>query len=348
MVQTKELLNALSSLMTVSGSEHRSADELYKICGSYFDEFEQMPNGNCIFIKKCGRDNAHRLLIDAHFDEIGMMVSSISDDGFCKLVPIGGLDTRIMLAGEVIIYGDEEVYGVVPVKAPHLQKPGENKKLPPANELTVDTGYTKEQLTNKGVRVGTPVGFKNVNCELLNGRLAGKGFDDKCCVAAAVMAISELRDFDCDVYLLCACKEETGMLGARTGGYKINPDAAIVLDVNFASVPDTKRHTTIKMDEGPSITLSVVTDRSLTASIINCAERNDLKLQKVVEATNTGTDATALYVVREGIPVAVVSIPLKNMHTYSEVISVKDVEDTANLLKTYIEDKEGFIKWINA
>jgi endoglucanase len=102
------------------------------------------------------------------------------------------------------------------------------------------------------------------------------------------------------------------------------------------------------MDDGPSITLSVVTDRSLTASIIDCAERNELKLQKVVEATNTGTDATALYVVREGIPVAVVSIPLKNMHTYSEVISVNDVEDTAKLLKTYIEDKEGFVKWINA
>lgn len=348
MPQTKQLLLALSDMMSVSGSESRSLPALRELVLPYFDSCEEMPNGSMLFFKRCGRENAPVLMLEAHFDEIGMLVSGVTDDGFCHIVGVGGLDTRIMLAGEVIIYGDEPVYGVIPVKAPHLQQPGEDKKLPAVNDLLIDTGYTKAQLEQKGVRIGTPVGFKPVPCELLNGKLSGKGFDDKACLAAAILAVSECVDAPCDICLLCSCKEETDGLGAATGGFKVNPDACIVLDVDFAAVPDTPRHTTVKMGDGPCVSLSAVVNRSLTKAIIGCAERNDLKCQRIVEAVRTGTDADVFLAVREGIPAAVVGIPLKNMHTYSEVVSLADVDDTAALIKTFIEDKEGFEKWMNA
>lgn len=288
------------------------------------------------------------MLIDAHLDEIGMMVTEIKEGGFIRVTNLGGIDTRILLAGEVIIYGSEPVYGIVCVTPPHLQKPGENTKLPPVVELFIDTGFTPDILAAKGVTLGTAVGFKPVNTELLNGLIAGKGFDDKSCIAAAAGAVRLLdgEDTGWDIYLLCACKEETSSLGCKTGAFDINPDCAIVLDVNLAFVPDTVRYKTVKLGDGPSVSISAVTDRSLTNAIIKYAKENELRYQTVVEATDTGTDANSIPFVRDGIPTAVIGIPLKNMHTYSEVISLDDVNDTAKLLAGFI--KGGLTQWMNA
>jgi tetrahedral aminopeptidase len=172
MAELKQILLELSETMSISGFENRSADKLCKLISPYFDEYVRSQNGNQIFIKHSKKENAPRLLIDAHLDEIGMMVTEIKEGGFIRVTNIGGVDTRILLAGEVIIYGSEPVYGVVCVTPPHLQKPGENTKLPPVNELFIDTGFTPDILATKGVALGTPVGFKPVNTELLGGLIA--------------------------------------------------------------------------------------------------------------------------------------------------------------------------------
>ena len=348
MAELKQALLELSGTMSISGHESCAAEKLRELYSPYFDEHYSSPNGNQVFIKRSKKEDAPRLLIDAHLDEIGMLVTEIKKEGFIRVTNLGGIDTRILLAGEVILYGSEPVYGIVCVTPPHLQKPGENSTLPPVSELLIDTGFTAGELETKGIAIGTPVGFKPVNTELLGGLIAGKGFDDKACIAAAAEAVRLLdgEDTGWDIFLLCACKEETGSLGGKTGAYEINPDAAIVLDVNLAFVPDTKRHETVKLGDGPSVSISAVTDRSLTRAIINFAKEKELRCQTVVEATDTGTDANCIPFVREGIPAAVISIPLKNMHTYSEVISLADVGDTAKLLAEFI--RGGLTKWMNA
>lgn len=342
----RELIRALSGTMTISGFETYSGDRLKSLVGSVFDECVSYPNGNYIFYRRCGKENAPLLMLDAHYDEVGMIVRGITDEGFLRVISVGGLDTRILLAGEVIIYADRELYGVVSVKAKHLQSPDESGKLPDVTELLIDTGFSKEKLTEYGVRLGTPVGYKPVPVDLLNDRIAGKGFDDKCCLAAAVKAVEKAGECGCDIALLCSCKEETSLLGGMTGAFAAEPDACIVLDVNLAHVPDTKKHETVELDGGPSVSLSAVTDRSLTKAIIDYAKEKQLKYQTVVEATSTGTNANVIPFVNEGIPTAVVSIPLRNMHTYSEVISLADCEDTAALIAGFI--KEGFEKWMNS
>ncbi len=342
----RELIRALSGTMSISGFETKSRDRLKELIGGVFDECIEYPNGNYVFIKRCGRADASMIMLDAHYDEVGMIVRGITDEGFLRVIAVGGLDTRILLAGEVIIYADRELYGVVSVKAVHLQQGDEGSKLPEVTELLIDTGMSREQLINAGVKLGTAVGYKSVPVDLLNDRIAGKGFDDKCCLAAAVKAVEKAGECGCDIALLCSCKEETGLLGGMTGAYSINPDACIVLDVNLAHVPGTKEHETVKLEGGPSVSLSAVTDRSLTKAVVDYAKEKELKYQTVVEATSTGTNANIIPFINEGIPTAVVSIPLRNMHTYSEVISLTDCEDTAELIGGFI--REGFEKWMNS
>lgn len=348
MADLKQILFELSETMSISGFEYRAADKLSGILSEYFDEHEMSPNGNHVFIKRSKKQNAPRLLIDAHFDEIGMMVREINEHGFIRVTGLGGIDTRILLAGEVVIHGSEPVYGLVCVTPPHLQKKGENNTLPPVSDLWIDTGFTAGTLCKKGVEIGTPVGFKPIVTELLNNRLAGKGFDNKASIGAAAeaMRILDGADVGWDIYLLCACKEEVSSLGAKTGAFDIFPDAAIVLDVNLAFVPDTQRHKTVKLGEGPSISISAITDRQLTRAVIDYAKENNLRYQTVVEATDTGSDANVTPLVRDGIPTVLIGIPLRNMHTYNEVVSVDDINDTAKLIAEFI--RGGLNQWMNA
>lgn len=334
MTNPKEMLSALSPLMSVSGFERRDRDRLLSLVTPYFDEYREDAVGNYFFIKKSGLENAPLMLIDTHYDEIGMLVIDIKEGGFLSVTNVGGLDTRIMQAAEVTIYGEKTIFGVVSSTPPHLQDPKETKKLKKVSELLIDTGYSKTEL-EKIVSVGTPVGFYPRITELDTGYLVGKGFDNKACVAAAVCAMSEL-DADklkYNVCLLLSAKEEIGLKGGRVGAYNADPDYAVVLDVNLASAPDTKKHKTVKPGAGPSVSLSAVTDRKLTRHIINTAVKKEIPHQTVVETTSTGTNADIIALSRRGIPTAVVSIPLKGMHTYTEAVCIKDMEQTAAILR---------------
>ena len=155
----KSLITSLCGLYSVSGAESASTDGVGKILGDLFDEHVAYGVGNHVFIKRCGRKNAPKILLDAHFDEIGMLVTDITEEGFVRMTNVGGVDTRILQAAEVTVYGKEKLYGVVASTPPHLQKPEDAKNLKKIDELYIDTGYSKETLQTL-VSVGTPVGFK--------------------------------------------------------------------------------------------------------------------------------------------------------------------------------------------
>ena len=337
-ITLKDLTVKLSETMSISGYEAKYFGEIHDLIRPYFDEYKTDNAHNHLFIKRCGKENARKLLISTHFDEIGMIVKEIKDGGFLKVVNIGGIDTRIMPASEVIIYGAKTITGIVVSTPPHLQKPSENNKLPKITDLLIDTGYPKDEL-EKFVELGTPVGFKPMSDELLNGKLVGKGFDDKSCCAIAIKAIAELdmSEVDWDIYVLLSAKEETSLLGAKVGTFSINPDAAIIMDVDFARTPDTSKIETCVMGSGAAIAISTTTDRKMTKSFINFAKEKELKLQQIVSITRTGTDNDAVAYGLYGVPSVVVSLPLKNMHTYSEIVSLDDMENFVTLLSEYIK-----------
>ena len=337
----KELIISLCGIMSVSGNERRGGEELKSLVGGVFDEYRTDALGNHLFIKKCGRPNAPKILVDTHFDEIGMMVTDIKEGGFVTVTNIGGVDTRILPASEVIIYGKEPVYGVFAAKAPHLSTAADMEKLTPLPEMVIDTGYAKEELEEL-CPIGTPVGFKPIYAELLNDRLAGKAFDDKACGACAVFGIDAVqkKDLAGDVYFLFSAYEETGMTGARVAGFGIRPDYALVLDVTHASTPETKENYLPELGRGVAIAASPVTNRRLTHLLADTCRAAGIPYTMRVSTRSTGTNANVLGISANGIPTALCSLPLKSMHTSAEVLSMEDANALKRVVTAFIKSKE--------
>ena len=341
-MEFKDLIISFASLMSVTGYESYDKDKLDLLVENIFDESFTDALGNRFFVKKCGRENAPRILVDAHMDEIGMVVTEIKEDGFLKVTNIGGVDTRILQASDVVVYGKEKIFGVVGSTPPHLQKPEDAKKLKEIGDLLIDTGYTKETLSEL-VRIGTPVGFAPKYAELANGKLAGKGFDDKACAACAVEGIKRAsrEDLAGDVYLMLSSREETNFPGgASVGSFTVDPDYALIIDVNLGRTPDTPKTETVVMGNGVSLTFCPVTDRRLTKMTADIADKNEIKWQISVSGRGTGTNTPDINLTREGIPCVDVGLPLKSMHTSAEVLDMRDAESAAELVKLFVCSKE--------
>ena len=337
----KELIVSLCSQMSISGCERYSKDKLYSLIGDCFDEKYTDNVGNHIFVKKCGRQNAPKILIDCHYDEIGMLVSSIKDGGFVSVERVGGIDPRLLQSGEVTIYGKEEIYGVFAATAPHLLNAETANQMIPLDKLIIDTGYPKEDLMEL-IRVGTPVGFRPIYTELENGRLAGKSFDDKACGACAVMGIDAVdKDELCaDIYFAFSTREEVGLIGGHLTAYSIDPDYALVLDVTHAYVPDMDNKRYNPCGTGVSICASAVTNRGLTKMIRELCDKNKIPYTIEASPNGTGTNANKIPTVKHGIPTALVSLPLKNMHSSNEVLSLEDCEHLVKFVSEFIKSSE--------
>lgn len=333
MLNIKDTITALSLGMSITGHERRIFDTVKNIAAPYFDEIHSDAVGNLLLTRRCGKENAPCIMLDAHLDEIGMIVTAIKEGGFLSVTNIGGIDTRILPASILTVYGTEGEFPAVAVSTPpHLQKPGDDKKLPKINEILLDTGYPKEVL-EKLAPIGTPIGFEAVVTELKNNLLAGKGFDDKACAAIILAAVSAMeKPADFDVCVSLTTREEVSGVGARCAAYGLNPKAVIVFDVNFAATPDSDKNKTLPMGGGPGISVSAVTHRGLTRNLIAYAKEKEIKHNTIVEIRSTGTNADGLPTLREGMAVAVMSLPLKNMHTPSEILSLDDAEECAKLL----------------
>ena len=336
----KELLVSVCSLMSISGYERYNKKELFELIGDKFDTCYTDNIGNHIFVKKCGRENAPKILIDCHYDEIGMMVSSIKEGGFISVEPVGGVDARLLQSSEVTIYGKKEIYGVFASTPPHLMSPTAADKLTPIRELIIDTGYTKEEL-EEIVSLGTPVGYRPVYTELLNNRLAGKAFDDKACGVCAIAGIekADREDLAGDVYFVFSTREEIGLMGF-TGAYSIDPDYALVIDVTHAYTPDMEGRKRGECSSGVALSMSAVTNRGLTKMCIDICKEKGFKYTVQAEPNSTGTNANKIVTVRNGIPTVLASLPIKSMHSANELLAIDDCETIADFVCEFIKSKE--------
>ena len=331
MEKLKQFLKNLIYLPTVSGFERMSAESIISLCSDYcgfdFDEARITDTQSIILSKKCGKKDAKKLCFDAHLDTIGFAVSEICGDGYLKLAPLGGIDTNILPSGEVLILGKEKIRGVVSSIPPHLSS---SDKLPAVGELLIDTGYTDENL-RKLVSVGTPVMFYPYFTELLGDRISSISLDDKICIAAAVESVKNIDALEnTDIYLYFSSGEERGGNGSHHIYEEISPDALIVLDVNFAKEKGSVEGEYGRLSEGAMMSYSAVTSVKFTRFVEKCALGE--KLQLVNEMTYTGTNADVSARVGLGTPTAVVSIPIKYMHSSVEMADMNDVISCANIL----------------
>lgn len=335
----KERILAVSALFSVTGYETAQSEALAPLITGFDDDTTDAV-GNRILVRRCGRANAPKILVDTHFDEIGMYVSGITERGFLRICAVGGLDLRTLPGTAVRIFGKEIIEGVIAL--PPEETPENKEKLTPVAGLLVDTGYGRETLESM-VRVGTPVGFLPRYEEFPGERLVGKGFDNKACAAAAVDGIlAAPRDsLAGDVYLLLSVHEETDRLGGTAaGGFAIDPAYAMVIDVNLGRTPDTRRRDTVALGEGISISRSVVCDRHLTDLSLALCREKEIPVQIAVAPVNTGTNTGALHLTGKGIPCVDVGLPLRAMHTFVEMIDMKDAKALARFVTAFVCDHE--------
>lgn len=332
MENIKNTLIELCREMTVSGYEYRAEEKIREMCGDIFDEIRCDPMGNFVLMKKSKLQNAPKLLIDGHFDTVGMMVTDIKKDGFLSVVNVGGLDTRVLPATELTVYGKKEIYGLITSTPPHLRRAGADS-MPKLEELYIDTGYSKEEL-EKIVSIGDPVGYRYVFTEMNDNYVTTSGLDDKACVCGIIEAIRDIdvNQLKYDVYVTISAQEETGKNGSARAAFGIEPDIAIITDVNFASGDGTPEYECIKCKGGASVDISSLTDKVLTRGIIKLLSKKGIKHQIICEPGRTYTNNEGVLVSGHGVRTAVLSVPLKNMHTPCETVNLEDIKSLKEIL----------------
>ena len=332
------VLARLCALSGPSGFEEpvvRAAAELLR---PLVDEVRVTRLGSVLGVRRCGKENAEKLLLDAHLDEIGFMVTG-HEEGFLRFAPLGGVDPRMLPDREVVLLAGPPVYGVAACMPPHIQTAEEMDKSQPIKDLYFDAGLSREEAESR-IPVGTPAAYRGGCAPLGEDLLCGKALDDRAGFAVLLDVLERLkgRELDVDLYVLGSTQEETHSTGAITAACEIAVDRCVAVDVTHGDTPDASKNETFKLGGGPVIGVGPNCDGGMSFSLREAAKRLDIPVQIEVMSGSSGTNAWPIQISREGVSTAVLSIPERYMHTPVEVVNKKDLENAARVLASYIGD----------
>lgn len=327
----KEMLSELSMADGVSGSEQNAAEIALKLVKEYTDRCFIDKSGNVVAEFGTRTDDSRHIMIDAHIDQIGLIVTDITENGFIRFGNVGGVDRRLLPAQPVVVHGSEKIKGVVCSVPPHLSG-GEKGKAAKIEDMLIDVGMSYDEVSDvifRGDRITFDTSFK----ELLDNKVTGCALDDRCGVASVLYALELLKGCETESFtVVFSAQEELGERGAKTAVYEINPDIAVAVDVSFAYTQGEKEYKCGKMGKGPMIGVSPSLSKTLSDECIDICKKNNIPYQIEVMNGLTSTNADQFSVNRGGCKAVTVSIPLKYMHTPSEVIKIDDIEYTGKLL----------------
>jgi len=280
-----------------------------------------------------------RIMIDAHCDEIGLIVQYVDEKGFLYVQPVGGVNIQLLPGERVIFQGTQgPVRGVIGRKAIHLMSAKEREEgVKDISDLWVDIGSESAKETLSILPLGAPGIVESGWRELLNHRVSARAFDDRAGVFVIIEALRRLkgRKLNVAVHFVSTTQEEVGLLGSTTAAFGIDPHAGIAVDVTFASddpggVP--KKTGVIKIGGGPVLAVGPTYDHALNKLITTAAEKSKMALQIQPRNRGNSTDAFAMRNTRAGVPVSLVSIPLRYMHSAVELVSLDDLDQCAQLI----------------
>lgn len=277
-------------------------------------------------------EDAPEILIEAHLDRIGLIVSSVDENGFVSFDTLGGVDGRILPAAEVCILAKQEIFGVIGAKPPHLMSKSEEKQGLKTEDMLIDTGLG--EAAQEIISVGDPILLESEFCELLGGRISSAALDNRVCMAAIFEVLEELREKELPFKLSVAFAsgEETGLLGAYTLVDEKAPDLAVVLDVTYGRTPDAEGSETFPLGSGAAICRGPNVHYEMTKKVMEIAKKNGIPYEIEVAPRSTGTNAWAIQTSKSGVPCVVISVPLRYMHTTVETVDLADVESVCRLL----------------
>jgi endoglucanase len=282
-----------------------------------------------------GKSPRKKIMLSAHMDAIGLMVTRVHQ-GFLWVTEIGGVDARVMPGQPVLVHGRETLPGLVTSTPPHLLSAADREKAVKLEDLMIDVGLPADQVARL-VRVGDLVSFGQPAFEM-NDWLVAKSLDNRASVAAVTVCLDALqsRQHIWDVIAVATAQEEETLGGAFTSAFGLVPDLAIAIDVTFASGLGLPEHKTFSLGDGPTLGWGPNLHPKLHKAILDAAVKNEIPCRVEVMSGHSGTDAYAIQVSRNGIPTAVIGLPLKHMHTPVEVVSLRDVVRAGRLMAEFI------------
>jgi len=352
-----QLLRQLVAIDGPSGVEASVASLVADLDRDVATETRVDALGNVIALRRGAANPPGRILLAAHMDEIGLIVTRV-EDSFLHVHEVGGLDPRALLGQEVTVYptgprtgqtfevsetlkvfmDGKGLPGYIGGRPPHLTAAENRDRVIPLGDLRVDLGLPRAILESGLVQVGDRVAVRGPYTELLGGRVVSKALDNRASVAAMLGALGYLAamQHSWDVYAVATVQEEIGLRGAITSAFEIAPDVASAIDVTFGATPGLNSAETVAMDKGPAIGWGPNLHPGVVSALRKAADAHEIPYVIEPLPGDSGTDAWAIQVAREGIPTGLTSIPIRYMHSATELVVLADIDRTARLLATFI------------
>ncbi|HLD08084.1 MAG TPA: M42 family metallopeptidase [Candidatus Peribacterales bacterium] len=340
--QAKDFLFTLLKTPSPTGFESAGQKVWLKEVAKYADETANDAYGSAWGILKGGSKKT--LMLEAHCDEIGYMVKHLLPGGFLAIDLIGGSDAATARGRRVTIFGEKgEVQGIIGNIAIHIRERKE-EKAPEVHDLIVDIGAKNEkEVAAMGVRVGCPMVYSETVSELGKNGIIARALDNRLggfIIAEVMKNLSQGKKPAWNVVALNAVQEEIGCYGARMATYRLSPDAAIAFDVTHATdTPGIKneKHGKVELRKGPTVTHGGCNHPNIVERLTDVAKKKKIPFQHEAASRFSGTDTGVIYLTKEGIPSALVSLPLRYMHSAVETVDIRDVEQTILLLTGFVQ-----------
>lgn len=330
------LLKELTNLSGVSGNEDEVREFIISKITPYCDGIKTDSIGNVIALKKGNADK--KVMLCAHMDEVGFIISEITDKGFLKFKTVGGIDTRTILAKRVKI-GKNAILGVIGMKAVHLLKKSERDSVPEIRDLYIDIGAKDRETAEKLVNLGDYAVFETEYEELCENTVKAKAVDDRAGCAVLMELIKKPQKYD--TYFCFTAQEEVGLRGARLTAYRIKPDISLVIEATSCSdVHGFEPYESVtKMGAGAAVTFmdrTTIVEDTLRKKIYELAKDAKIPVQYKC-STSGGNDAGRIHLTADGIRTAVISLPCRYIHSCASVASLSDLEAVKNLAELFLE-----------
>ena len=329
----RQALERLCTCTAPSGFESPAAAVAAELLRPLVDEVSIDRMGNVLGVRRSRTPNAPKLLLDAHLNEIGLIVTGV-EDGFLRFRSIGGVDPRMLPGRELVVLTDPPLRGLVACPSG-----GDEDKSVPLSELYVDVGLSQEE-AERAVPVGTPMVYRAGCFPLGEEQMCGKSMDDRACFVTLLRAAELLKnkELDVELHILGSTREEVSGAGAVVGTWAVAPDFCVAVDVTHGKTPDGPADKTFALGGGPAIGVGPNMTRWMTERMIAKAKEHGIPYQMEIMSGHTGTNGWEMQISREGVATSVLSLPLKYMHTPVETLSLADMEGVAQLLAAFVEN----------
>lgn len=331
------LLEKLCNARGISGDEFDIRDIIIEEIKSSADELKIDNLGNIIAFKRGKETACTKLMLSAHMDEVGFVVSYITDEGFLKVSAVGGINPQVVL-GKGVFIGKNKIPGVIGVKPVHLLDAKERADIVKLEDIYIDIGAESRKEALNFVKLGDSVTFDSEFKILENGKIMAKALDDR---AGCFILINLMKqEFPYDVYFTFVVQEEVGLRGAKVAAFSVDPDAAIVVESTTAAdildVPKNER--VCDLEKGPVVSFmdkGTIYDKDYFNLALNLSKEKGIKVQ-IKKAIAGGNDAGAIHTSREGVKTLAVSLPCRYLHTAIGMISMNDIVESEKLIYNLI------------